>query len=127
DLDLVAALLVEADRRTHQGGDALELVLAALLVDHLAFFVLAVGAVDQHRDRDAVDPSGFSHFGLGGVGNLVVVGFFGLLALVLGARRRPVRPLVAWQFVVNGDLAVIVGGGGGFLPGLARTQHTAFR
>ena len=31
DLDLVAALLVEADRRAHQRGDAVELLLGARL------------------------------------------------------------------------------------------------
>ncbi len=86
DLDLIAALLVEADRRAHQRGDAVELLLAALLIDHLALFVLGIDAVDQHGDRDPVDPSSLGHFGLGGVGNLVIVGLFGLLALV--ARRR---------------------------------------
>ncbi len=88
DLDLVAALLIEADRRAHQRRDAVQLFLAALLVDHLALFVLGIAAVDQHGDRDPVDPSGLGHFGLGGVGNLVIVGFFGLLALVLRRRRR---------------------------------------
>ena len=108
DLDLVAALLVEADRRTHQGGDAVELFLAAVLIDHLAFFVLGIGAVDQHRDRDPVDASGLGNLGLGGAGNLVVVGLFALLALVAG--RRPAAGLVAGQFVVDGDLAVVLGG-----------------
>ena len=105
DLDLVAALLVEADRRAHQRRDAVELFLAALLVDHLALVVLGVDAVDQHRDRDAVDAAGLGDFGLGGAGNLVIVGFLGLLALV--ARVPPRRPalLVAGQFVVDGDLA----------------------
>ena len=82
DLDLVATLLVEANRRTHQRCNTVELFLAALLVDHLAFFVLGITAVDQHRDRDAVHPSGLGHLGLGGAGNLVIVGFLGLLALV---------------------------------------------
>ena len=88
DLDLVAALLVEADRRAHQRRDAVELLLAAVLIDHLAFFVLGVGAVDQHGDRDAVDAAALGHLGLGGAGNLVVVGLFGLLALVAGRWRR---------------------------------------
>src|SRR6185437_14541866 len=97
----------------------------ALLVDHVAFFALGVDAVDQHRDRDAVDLPGFGHFGLGGVGNLVIVGFLGLLALVLGGRAALL--LVARQFVVDGDLPVIVGGLAGFFAGLARAQHPAFR
>ena len=41
DLDLVAALLVEADRGAHQRGDAVELFLGARLVDDLALVVLA--------------------------------------------------------------------------------------
>ena len=124
DLDLVAALLIEADRRAHQCGDAVELLLAALLIDHLAFFVLDVAAVDQHRDREAVDPPDLGHLGLGGAGDLVIVGLFALLALV--ARDRSGVPvLVARQFVVDGDLAVVAGGGAGFFPGLARAQHPA--
>src|SRR6185437_2438429 len=113
------------DRRAHQGRDAVELFLAAFLVDHLAFFVLGIVAVDQHRNRDAVDPPGLGHFGLGGVGNLVIVGLFGLLALV-ARRRRGVRALVARELVVDGDLAAVVDGRAGFFPGLARAQHPAF-
>ena len=124
DLDLVAALLVEADRRAHQHRDAVELILAALLIDHLAFFVLGVAAVDQHGDRDAVDPADLGDFGLGGAGNLVVVGLFALLALV-ARDRRGVPVLVARQLVVDGDLAVVFGRRGGFFPGLARAQHPA--
>ena len=86
DLDLVAALLVEADRGAHQRGDAVDLFLLARLVDRLALVVLGVAAVDQHRDRDAVDAAAFGHFGLGRAGNLVVDDFLGLAALV--ARRR---------------------------------------
>ena len=108
-LDLVAALLVEADRRAHQRGDAVELLLAAVLVDHLALVVLGIAAVDQHRDRDAVDPPGLGHFGLGGAGNLVIVGLFGLLALVAGLRGI-VAVLVAGQFVADRDLAAVLGG-----------------
>ena len=40
-LDLVAALLVEADRGAHQRGDAVDLFLAARLVADLALVVLA--------------------------------------------------------------------------------------
>ncbi len=79
----------------------------------------------QHGDRDAVDPPGFGDLGLGGARDLVVVGLFALLALV-ARRRSAVLVLVARQLVVDGDLAVIVEGGGGFFPGLARAQHAAF-
>src|SRR5437867_3693188 len=123
DLDLVAALLVEADRRAHQGGDAVELFLVAVLIDHLAFFVLGIGAVDQHRDRDPVDPSGLGDLGLGGAGNLVIVGLFALLALVASGRRG--AGLIARQFVVDRDLAVVLGGQRGFLAGLGGAQHAA--
>ncbi len=66
--------------------------LGAVLVDHLALLVLAIGAVDQHRDRDAVDAAGFGDLGLGGAGDFVIVGFFALLALVAGGRGG----VVAW-------------------------------
>ena len=95
------------------------------LIDHLALFVLGIAAVDQHRDRDAVDPPGLGHLGLGGAGNLVVVGFLGLLALVARGRGI-VLVLIARQLVVDGDLAAVVGGRRGFFPGLARAQHAAF-
>ena len=93
DLDLVAALLVEADRRAHQRRDLIDLFLAARLVGDVALVVLAVGAVDQDGDRDAVDAAAFDHFGLGGLGDLVVDDFLGFPALVarraagLGRRR----------------------------------------
>src|SRR5580704_3732548 len=72
DLDLVAALLAEADCRAHQGGDLVELFLAARLIGAFALVVLAIGAVNQDRDRDAIEPAAFEHLGLGGLGNLVV-------------------------------------------------------
>src|SRR5262249_7624754 len=121
----VAALLVETDRRAHQGGDAVELLLGTVLVDHLALFVLGVAAVDEDGDRDAVDAAGFGHLGLGGAGDLVIVGLLALLALVAGARGI-VLVLVARQLVVDRDLAAIVGREAGFLPGLARAQHAPF-
>src|SRR5215216_438781 len=124
DLDLVTALLVEADRRADQGGDAVELFLAAVLIDHFAFFVLGIGAVDQYRDRDPVDPSGLGDFGLGGAGNLVIVGLFALFALVAGRRPGGVG-LIAGQFVVDRHLAVVLGGQRRFLAGLGGAQHAA--
>src|SRR6185312_14185776 len=124
DLDLVAALLVEADRRAHQRRNPVELFLGALLVDQLALFVLGIGTVDQHRDGDAVDAAGLGHLGLGGARNLVIVGFLGLLALVAGLGAVGVV-LVAGQLVVDGDLAAVAGRGGGFLARLARSQHAA--
>ncbi len=58
------------------------LFLGAGLIDHLALVVLAVDAIDQHRDRDAVDLAAFDHFGLGRARDLVVDDFLGLPALV---------------------------------------------
>src|SRR5882757_1017401 len=121
DLDLVAALLVEADRRAHQGCDAIELLLAAVLIDHLAFFAPGIAAVDQHDDRNAVDPPGLGDLGLGGARDLVVVGFFALLALVARSCRVIAAALVARQLIVDGDLAVIVGRRRGLFAGLAGT------
>src|SRR6185436_4963364 len=118
------ALLVEADCGTHQRRDAVELLLAAVRIDHLAFFVLAVGAVDQHCDRDAVDAAGLGHLGLGGAGDLVIVGLFALLALLFRGGCVVVA-LLAGELVVDGDLAVIVCGGGGLLPALAGAQRAS--
>src|SRR4029077_9890247 len=64
--------------------------------------------------------------GLGGAGDLVIVGLFALLALVAGLRRA-VLVLVARQFVVDGDLAIAFGGHAGFFPGLRRAQHPSLR
>src|SRR4029077_5222824 len=106
--------------------DAIQLLLAAVLIDHLAFFVLAVAAVDQHGDRNAVDPSGLGHLGLGRARDLVIVGFLGLAALVARGRRAVVL-LIAGQFVDDRDLAVVLGGGAGFFTRLARAQHATLR
>src|SRR4029079_1511301 len=57
-------------------------------------------------------------------GNFVIVGLFALLALVAG--RRTAAGLVAGQFVVYRDLAIVLGGQRGFLAGLAGAQHPAF-
>ncbi len=105
-------------------GDAVELLLGAVVVDHLALVVLGVDAVDEDCDRDAVDPADLGHLGLGGAGDLVIVGLFGLLALVL--RRHAAALLVAGELVVDGDLAVVLGGLAGLFPGLARAEHAAF-
>ena len=82
--------------------------LLARLVGELALVVLGVDAVDQHRDRDAVDAAALGHLGLGGAGNLVVDDFLGLAALV--ARRAAASAgalLRAGQLVADGDLAVL--------------------
>ena len=112
DLDLIAALLVEADGRAHQRGNAIELFLVARLIDQLALVVLAVDAIDQNGDRDAVDAACLGHLGLGDARNLVVVGLFALLGLVARGGRI-VLALVARQFVVHRHLAVAVVGGSG--------------
>ena len=89
DLDLVAALLVEADRGAHQRGDAVELLLGARLVGGLALFVLGVAAVDQHGGRDALDAPALGDLRLGRAGDLVVDDLLRLLALVALAAAGP--------------------------------------
>ena len=107
DLDLIAALLVEADGRAHQRADHFEVFLRACRVDDFALLVLAVAAVDQHGDRDAVDAAGFGHFGLGDAGNLVIVDFLALLALVFRGGGAAALSLAAGQLIVDGDLTVV--------------------
>jgi hypothetical protein len=65
-LDLVAALLVETDRRADQRGNAVEFLLGAFLVDQFVVVALGIAAVDQHRDRNPVDATSLGHLGLGG-------------------------------------------------------------
>src|SRR5262249_58967761 len=108
DLDDVAALLVEADGGADQGGDAVELLLGARLVDRLALVVLAVDAVDQDADRDALHPAALDDFGALGPRNLVVDDLFRLLALL--ARRRVFLLLLA------GARELVVGPDPGFRP-----------
>ena len=100
--------------RAHQRGDAVELLLGARLVGQLALVVLGVDAVDQHRDRDAVDAAALGHLGLGGAGNLVIDDFLGLLALVARRGGRAVGccwppgsslSTVTWPSVVGGRAA----------------------
>src|SRR5262249_60699043 len=105
--DQVAAPPAEAHGRAHQRGDAIDLILLARLVGGLALVVLAVAAVDQHRDRDAVDAAAFGHLGLGGAGNLVIDDFLGLARLVAlrgGGGIGVVRALLLGvrQIVVDG-------------------------
>src|SRR5262249_5286665 len=105
-----------------------DLLALARLVGHLAAFALDVAAVDQHRDRDAVDATAFDDLGLGRARNLVVddlLGFAGLLAAGAG-----VGGLTLWgagQVVTDRDLALAaVAGAGGFLARLARAHDAAF-
>ena len=123
DLDLVAALLVVADRRAHQHHDAVEILLRSRLVDGLALLVLGVDAVDQHRDRDAVDAAALDHPRLGGARDVVVDGLVGLLGQL--ARRRVLPVLVSRQLVLDRDLALILLGGGILLARLRRAHHAA--
>ena len=105
DLDLVAALLVEADGGAHQCRNALDLVLVARLVDLLAALVAHVAAVEQHRDRDAVDAAALGDLGLGGAGDLVVDDFLGLAVLLAGGAIGFVLPLRrVRQLVAHADL-----------------------
>ena len=120
DLDLVAALLVEADRRAHQSRDLVDLLLAARLVDDVALVVLAVGAVDQDGDRDAIDAAALDHFGLGRLRYFVIddlLGFLALVARIARTRRRRSLPLVsAGYLVADRDLVVADFGSPKFLP-----------
>src|SRR6185295_2821908 len=79
---LVATFLVEADSGAHQGGNAIDLFLVARLIADLALVVLAVNTVHQHGDRDAIDPAGFDHLGLGDARYLVIDELLRLAVLV---------------------------------------------
>jgi hypothetical protein len=126
-VDLIAALLVEADGRTHQGGDPVEFFLGARLVGDLAFLVLGVAAVDQHRRRDALDAATLGDLGLGRARDLVIGDFLGLLALVARglAGLALLVGLGAGQFVADGDLAFLAVVRGGLLARLAGAQHAS--
>ena len=107
DLDLVAALGVEADGAADERGNAIDLLLAARLIGELALVVLGVDAVHHDRDRDALDAAALDHLGLGGARDLVVDDFLGLavlVALLLPGRRRCGR-IGARQFVADRDRA----------------------
>ena len=128
--DLVAALGVEADRGAHQRGNAVDLFLGARLIDHLAFGILDVAAIDQHGGRDAVDAAGLDHLGLGGARNFVIDDFLGLLALIALAAGGAAAVLVAaGQFVGDRDWAAFLAviGGRLFFAGLARAHDAAVR
>src|SRR5205085_6724894 len=125
DLDLVAALLVEADRGAHQRGDAVELLLGARLVDDVALVVLGVAAVDQHGRRHALDAAAFGHLGLGGARDLVVDDLLGLAAVVARAGRIGLRRR-AGQLVADADRGLARRARGAFLARLAGAQHAAF-
>src|SRR5262249_3082811 len=131
--DQVAAPPAEAHGRAHQRGDAIDLILLARLVGGLALVVLAVAAVDQHRDRDAVDAAAFGHLGLGRAGNLVIDDFLGLARLLalggcrgIGVGRALLLLLGAGQFVVDGHLAFAAAlRAVGFFADLARAHDAA--
>ena len=108
DLDLVAALLIEADRGAHERGDAIDLLFFARLIDRLALVVLGIDAIDQHRDRDAVHAPAFGDFRLGGPGDLVIDDFLRLAALLAGRAAALAWPGRAGQFVADRDLAFLV-------------------
>lgn len=124
DLDLVAALLVEADRRAHQSGDAVELLLGAVLIDHLAFFVL------NRRRRPAPRPrSGLTR--PASVTSVLVVrrsrSCWSLRSSCSGRGPAPSRhcPDCPAALVVDGDSGRCYPRSGRILPGLGRTQHAS--
>src|SRR4051794_12544659 len=55
DLDVIAALLVVADRATHQSGDARELLARARRPNGLAIRAGRFRAVDHHSEADTPD------------------------------------------------------------------------
>ena len=126
-LDLVAALGVEADGRAHQSRDAVDLLFRARRVGDLAFVVLGIGAVHQHRRGNTVDAAAFDHLGLGGARHLVIDDFLGLLVLV--ARTAAALLLGgARQFVADRDRAAIgVAARRLLFARLARAHHAAVR
>ena len=129
-LDLVAALLIEADRRAHQGGNLVDFVFGAGLIDDVALVVLAIDAVDQNRDRDAIDAAALDHFGLGDLGYLVIDDLFRLSVLVarwarFGSRARWTLGAAAGYLVADGHLIVAALGGGRFFARLAGTNRPA--
>src|SRR5262249_37746452 len=94
----------------------------------LAAIVPGVAAVDQHRDRDAIDAAALGDLGLGRARNLVVDDLLGLAGLLAAAAGIVLFLRGAGQLVADGDLALAaVGGAGGFLPRLARAHDAAFR
>src|SRR5712672_166766 len=107
-LDLIAAFLVVADGGAHERGDAVELLLGAVLVDRIALVALGVVAVDQDRDRDAVDAAALDHLGLGHARDVVIDDFIGFLALL--ARGVVLLRVGARQLVADRHLALIFGG-----------------
>ena len=104
DLDLIAALLVEADGRAHQRGDAVNLLLGARLVDGLALLVLRINSVDQNGGGDTLDPAAFDHLCLRRARDFVIDDFLGLLVLVARRGRRIAATRRAWKFIADGNL-----------------------
>src|SRR5262249_21984629 len=105
--------------------DAVDLLFLARLIDGLALVVADIDAVDQHRDRDAVDAAAFGDLGLGGARNLVIDDFLGLAALFAGLVRIVRLAGRAGQLVADRDLAFPFVGGGRFLTRLARAHRAA--
>src|SRR5580704_4209018 len=121
-LDQIAAALIEADRRAHQGGDAIELFLWAFLIGDVAVLGFGVGAVDEHRDRNTTEPTAFDHLGPGGARYLVIGDLVGLLAILAGGGGVC---LAAGQLVCDRDLARRIGGAGAFFLALGRAQYAS--
>ncbi len=130
DLDLVAALLVEADRGAHQRRDLFEVLFAARLVGDVALVVLGIGTVDQDGDREPLEPAALDYFRFCRLGDLVIddlLGFTGLVARAgVGGCGGP-GLIGARQLVADRDLVVALARRRALLPGLARTHHAAVR
>src|SRR5262249_17170930 len=104
----------------------LHFLLAARLVDRFALVVLAVDAVDQHADGNALDAAALDHLGLGGAGDFVIDDLFRLLALIARRVARLSRLRGAGQLVADADLALAALAGGAFLARLTRAHDAAF-
>ncbi len=126
DLDGIAARLVEADGGTHQGGDAVELLLGARLVDDVAIAVARVDAVDHDGDGEPTHAAGLDRLGRRRARNLVVQDLLEAGRGLLHAAGA-VGDVGVGQFVADGDAVIAgIGGRGLLLARLAGAQDAAF-
>ncbi len=94
DFDHVAALVVEADCRADKGRDALKIFFGARCVGQIVAG-LRIGAVNEHRDRDALHAARLQRFGARGAGDFVIHDFFGLARIVARLLRLLLLLLIA--------------------------------
>src|SRR5690606_14176332 len=113
------------------GGNAVDFFLRARFVGRFGgVCALGVIAVDQYRDRQALDAARLDHFGAGGAGNLVIYDFLALAIGVAIAGLLGACTLIgAGKLVADGYGVVRCGlvGLRGFLAALGRAYDAAFR